>query len=158
MEEIDKLFLKKFGNKLRIRVSAIIIQNNKILLLKQKTNTAIGYLWLPPGGSLQFGESIEQAIAREVLEESNLKIQLSDFYTLTEYIKAPLHAVELFYICKIMDGNAQLGIDPELENEQILEEIAWLGIAEIEKIPADAKHQVLKQSEKLYNLISTQSA
>lgn len=56
----------------RIGVGCLVQKNNKILLGKRMGKHAKGY-YAPPGGHLEFGESVEDCAARELLEETGLK-------------------------------------------------------------------------------------
>ena len=57
-----------------IRVSAIIIEDSKIVLVAHKKNNDI--YWLPPGGGVLFGESLHKALKRELKEELNIKVDI----------------------------------------------------------------------------------
>lgn len=48
---------------------------DKILLIKRHTVPFMGY-WVMPGGRVELGETVEQAIAREVIEETGLDITI----------------------------------------------------------------------------------
>lgn len=57
-------------------VTAIIeFQNNKILLVKRGTVVFKGY-WALPGGRVDSGETIEQAVVREVKEETGFDVKI----------------------------------------------------------------------------------
>lgn len=59
----------------RITVKAIIFNQGRILLLKRKKTSRDGHgFWELPGGGLRFGESLEEALQREVLEETSLHV------------------------------------------------------------------------------------
>jgi 8-oxo-dGTP diphosphatase len=63
------------GNKASLRhtvVDAIIIDNDKILLIKRGPNVTSAGKWAIPGGFVDRDETCEQAIVREVKEETNL--------------------------------------------------------------------------------------
>lgn len=86
----------------RPSVYGIIIYENKILLLRNKSN---GKLWLP-GGGLNIGESNENCLKRETLEETGIDIIVKDFLLFREnfFYYEPLdeayHAFLFFYICE----------------------------------------------------------
>lgn len=53
---------------------ALVIQNDQVLLLKRKQSDSFGGLWEFPGGCLEHGETVHQALHREVREETGLHI------------------------------------------------------------------------------------
>ncbi len=57
---------------LNIRVAALIVHNNKVLLERGENSP----FYVLPGGRIKFGESAEEAIVREMDEELNLKIKV----------------------------------------------------------------------------------
>ena len=64
---------KKFGG--RTVVAIIEFLENKILLVKRKTVVFKGY-WALPGGRIDVAESAEEAVVREVKEETGLDIEI----------------------------------------------------------------------------------
>ncbi|MFQ5976154.1 MAG: NUDIX domain-containing protein [Candidatus Hydrothermarchaeales archaeon] len=58
-----------------VTVDAIIEKDGRILLIKRKNEPYRGR-WALPGGFIEYGESAEDAIKREALEETNLKLEL----------------------------------------------------------------------------------
>ena len=73
MLEDEQGLTKKFRGK----TAAVIIEfpNNKILLIKRGTVVFRGY-WALPGGKVDAGETVEEAIVREVREETGLKVEI----------------------------------------------------------------------------------
>ena len=57
--------VKHFGNRLRVRVNGILIENERILMVKHVGLGETGYLWAPPGGGIEFGTSAPQNLERE---------------------------------------------------------------------------------------------
>ena len=94
MQEIAQEVVDIFGNKLRVRVCGIFIQDDKILLVNHKGLTQTGNFWAPPGGGIHFGEPARESLAREFLEETGLKIKVGKFLFINEYISKPLHTIE----------------------------------------------------------------
>ena len=56
-----------------VAVGALILKNNKILLVKRKNHPDKGK-WSIPGGAVRVGESLKEAIAREVKEECGIDV------------------------------------------------------------------------------------
>ena len=59
----------------QIAVSAAIFRDGKVLLARRARSPAKGFYSLP-GGRVEFGESLHQALSREVDEETGLKIEI----------------------------------------------------------------------------------
>lgn len=144
MEEIKNEIIHSFGNKLRIRACGICIEDNKILLVKHHSLGKGGILWAPPGGGMVFGEKAEDALKREFVEETGLTISVEKFLCVNEYLTPPLHAIELFFIVKKIDGILQRGLDPELHKDrQIITEVEWIPFHQLKQLPPEAIHSIL---------------
>ena len=130
-----------FGGRLRVRVVGILQKDNKILLLKHEPLGPAKYLWLPPGGGVEFGQSLEETLKKEFLEETNLKIDVGNYLFTNEFIDKNHHAIELFFRVYLVSGELKLGSDPELITEdQILKEARFFNYQELNEIPENAIH------------------
>lgn len=111
-----------FAGRLRVRSCAIIVQDQKLLLVKQKAPTRPDPIWLPPGGGVQSGESAEEALKRELKEELNTETETGDLLFVHEFIEHPYHAIEFYFKAVITAGEPRLGTDPELDdaNQQLI--------------------------------------
>ena len=56
-----------------VGVGAVIVEGDKVLLVRRGREPLLGQ-WSLPGGAVELGESLEQAIVREVEEETGLAI------------------------------------------------------------------------------------
>lgn len=131
-----------YGNKVRIRVCGLAFQEDKLLMVNHQSLSK-GNLWAPPGGGIDFGETTEQSLEREFLEETGLQIAVRDFLFVCEFINGPLHAIELFFSAEIRGGKVQTGNDPETR-KQIIREVRFLSQYEIDIIPTDEKHGIFR--------------
>lgn len=65
------------------RASAVVVKDNQVLLMRRFVKGR-GEYWVFPGGGVEEGETIEQAMKREVLEELSLTVTeckpLFDFF------------------------------------------------------------------------------
>lgn len=142
MRELETEIVEKFGNRLRTRVNGVLIQDNKILLIKHRMASE-SYFWNVPGGGMKYGSSAAENLKREFMEETGLIIEVKDFLCIYEYLDKPLHAVELYFEVSQIGGKLKLGKDPELENDkQLITEIAYLDIENLSFIKKEEKHRL----------------
>lgn len=73
---------------------------------------------MPPGGGVELGESLEEALVRELNEESGLQIENKQLLWIHEFIEEPYHAIEFYFRCAVIGGDIKKGLDPELESDQ----------------------------------------
>lgn len=145
--------IQTFGNQLRVRVSGLLVQNDKILLVKHTSLGPNGYFWSPPGGGVNFSESAEESLKREFEEETGLKIDVKDFLLVNEFLQPPLHAIELFFLVDSEAKEAKKGSDPELSAEnQIIQDLAFLSLPEIKKLPLHTFHSLFNLVDEINDL------
>ncbi len=109
---------------------AIIRRDNQILLMGMR-NT--GKLCLPGGGS-EVGERLEEALHREVREETGLEIEIERFVGFKEdfFYYDPLdvafHGLMFFYLCRPL--TLQLAADDQIEDGEV-ERPRWMPIDQL---------------------------
>ena len=79
MRDID---IKSDDSNFKLRTSAIIIKDNKILLQKSKCRNGYGL----PGGHVELGELTSDAIIREVKEETRIDTKIENLFCVSELI------------------------------------------------------------------------
>jgi 8-oxo-dGTP diphosphatase len=88
-------------------VAAVIREERKVLITQRLDHVDLAGFWEFPGGKVKTGESLEDALEREIREELGIKIRVCDefFTTVHQY---PTNAVRLhFFNCTIVEGEAQ---------------------------------------------------
>jgi len=112
--------------------TAILNEEGKLFITKRgKESKNERGKWEFPGGSVEFGETFEQAIKREVKEEHGIEIEIIELLGICDHIipNEHQHWVSPTYICKIKKGIPQI-IEPDK-----CEDIGWFTIEEAEKLP-----------------------
>ena len=82
----------------RIAVSALIFDKQRILLTHRRD---IDW-WNLPGGGMELGETVEEAVKREVLEETGLEVEIEQLVGV--YSKPQKHEVVLTFLCRKVGG------------------------------------------------------
>ncbi|UCS95512.1 NUDIX hydrolase [Echinicola marina] len=142
MQNIEKDIHEKFGGRLRTRVNGVLIEGDKILMIKHRMGTNKSF-WNVPGGGMDYNSSAVENLQREYLEETGLEIEVLDFLTVSEFLQPPLHAIELFFEVKRKSGELIKGIDPEMDTErQVIESVEFMDINDINAIKNSEKHQL----------------
>jgi 8-oxo-dGTP diphosphatase len=97
-------------------VGALIFEGDSILLVERAGEPLKGY-WSLPGGLVETGELIEDAVRREVREETGLLVELLSRFDIFERImrdaegRAEYHYVLVDYICRVVGGVPCAGDD-----------------------------------------------
>ncbi|MCS7113956.1 MAG: NUDIX hydrolase [Nitrososphaerota archaeon] len=136
-----------------VGVGAIIVCNGKILLEKRRSDPGRGK-WSVPGGIVELGESPENAVVREVKEETGLEVDNPELVDVVNNIildedgKIQYHFVIVDYFVKLRGGELRAADDAE--------ELRWVNLEEAEKYNiTDTLRAFLKRNmEKLKTLNS----
>ena len=122
---------------LNIRVGAIIMQDRKILMVG---NERADYLY-SVGGRIQFGETAEEAIVREALEETGVKMEVDRLGFVHEnyfYGDAPskqgklVYEISLFFYMKVPRDFAPVSVSFTEDNSK--EYLRWVSLDENRKV------------------------
>ena len=96
----------------KLTVDGIIIKDNKILLIKRKYKPFKNY-WALPGGFLEYGEKTEEAVIREIFEETGLITKIRSLVGIYSDPKRDPrgHTVTIVYKLEIYGGNLRSNDD-----------------------------------------------
>jgi ADP-ribose pyrophosphatase YjhB (NUDIX family) len=107
---------RSYPNRPIVGVGAVILSDGKVVLVKRRHEPLAGQ-WSLPGGTLELGESLEAGVAREMLEETGLVvdvgpvIEVFDRILLDENRKVRYHFVLVDYLCRPLAGTLRSASD-----------------------------------------------
>jgi 8-oxo-dGTP diphosphatase len=100
-----------------IGVGAVVVHQSRVLLVRRGREPLKGH-WTLPGGLLEVGESIAEGVAREVLEETGLTVEIVELVELLDRIhreegRVRYHYVIADYLCRVTGGQLQAASDAD---------------------------------------------
>lgn len=119
----------------RIRAAVLLIENQRVLLIKHVEPDSGETWWVPPGGGLEdFDENVLACAAREVLEESGLSVQVGRLVYWREYREhaSMRHFLELFFLAESCSGKLTIkNIHGKGPDEDYIKDARWLSREEL---------------------------
>ena len=107
---------RKYPDRPIVGVGAIIFEEEEVLLVKRGREPALGQ-WSIPGGCVDLGETLEQALIREVCEETHLEVEVLALVKVLERIfrepddRVAYHYVLVDFLCGRRGGVLSAGSD-----------------------------------------------
>lgn len=118
-----------------VGVGAIVVREGRVLLVKRAQEPLKGQ-WSLPGGLVELGETLSEAIAREVREETGLTVTVEQLVEGVDRIyrdeqgRVQYHYCLFDYLCAARSGEAKAASDISEVAWASLEELPGYGIAE----------------------------
>lgn len=113
-------------------VAAILEKEDKILIAKKREGKPLAGLWEFPGGKIEEGETPEESLVRELMEEMNIKVRVNEYVGESIYDYGDGKVISLKgFTAEIIEGDIKL-TDHDEYKWVTLEEICNYRIA-----PAD---------------------
>jgi ADP-ribose pyrophosphatase YjhB (NUDIX family) len=114
-----------------VGVGAVIWRDEKVLLIRQDKYPDLPKdFWTLPGGAQKLGETVEEALHREIREETGLKVKIGPLIAVADAIfpdkkgKIRYHYTVLDFRCEWISGQASPGSDAI--------EVRWVTIGELD--------------------------
>lgn len=125
-----KIIEKMKERKPKLVVGVLVKNKNKYLLAKEKVEDG-KFWWLVPGGKVEFGESIEEAAKREILEETGIIAKKVEFLCFKEALfpKYNYHTVIFFFLVETKQTKLSKDTDGKVQESK------WFTKKEALKLP-----------------------
>lgn len=125
-------------------VRALVLDPEGRVLLLRRANTSSGSgAWCLPGGKVDYGQTVEQTVVREVLEETSLEVVAPSFFFYQDSLpEAPggMHCINFYFVCRAVG-------EPRLNDES--SEYAWVGEGDLPRF-----HIVFRNGEAIVRFFS----
>ena len=111
-----------------VGVGGVVIRDGRALLIK-RGSAPLKDQWSIPGGTLELGESIQEGVRRELLEETGIEVQVGELIEVFDRIfrdadgKIQYHFVIVDYLCEAISGEARAASD--------VTDVAWVNEADL---------------------------
>ena len=111
-----------------VGVGALVMEDDKVLLVKRQTEPGKG-LWSIPGGLVELGETIHEAVEREVKEETSLDIEIGELIGVFDSItyddagRLRFHYVLIDYLARPKGGS--------LKGNAEVADVRWVNVGEL---------------------------
>lgn len=111
-----------------VGVGAVVLDGERVLLIKRGHAPLKGQ-WNIPGGGVETGETLEQAVAREVLEETGLTVEVGPIVEVLDRIsrdadgRVEHHFVLIDFVCRPNGGVLRSASDAE--------DAAWVALPDL---------------------------
>jgi len=122
---------------IRTAARALIIHEGKLLAIKMKDKSGVFYIL--PGGGQRHGETLEESLRRECLEEIGAEVEVGDLLYVREYIGRnhefrrahhAFHQLETVFRCTL-DAPSLIGPGREQDRKQV--GVEWIPLAELKE-------------------------
>lgn len=133
---------------IRLGVKGAILQDNQILLVEYLDHTGLHYNL--PGGGIEPGESVQDALVREVKEETNCDVRVGRLLLVSEYRPqdhdaafGQLHKLTLFFLCQL-EGGSRPGMPEQPDTNQI--GLKWFPLDDLPQTLLPLFHELLVEA------------
>lgn len=110
-----------------VGVGGVVLRDGRVLLIRRGKEPLLGR-WVIPGGTVELGETLEEALVREMEEETGLRVEPLEVLTVFDRIeregdRVSFHYVIVDFLCRWVSGRAVAASDAQ--------EVAWASPEEI---------------------------
>ncbi|HEX6286037.1 MAG TPA: NUDIX hydrolase [Acidimicrobiia bacterium] len=110
-----------------VGVGAVVFDDEGRILLIERGREPQKGLWAVPGGKVEYGEEMREAVRREVAEETGLEIDVGDVVWVGEIIDAEFHLVLIDFEATVIGGQLQAADDAA--------DVRWVSLDDASELP-----------------------
>lgn len=132
--------------KIDVVILGVIEENKRYLLTKRIDDSSGKYdgLWQIPGGSLEFGESPEQTLKRELKEELGIDVRINKMIPkIFSAVRENWQGILVCFLCSRKDKDKPIVLNEEASK------YGWFGIKDLDKLRLlPFSKQIIQEADK----------
>lgn len=133
---------------IKVRVGGVLIHTidgePKVLLVRQNNRP----FWVLPGGTLEWGETLEECLIREIQEEVGIHSSINSLIDVSTWLhtddnhQVVKHVIDVFYSLNYLDGPIAWA-PPHPENINDIQWLSFEDLANLNLMPLKIKSHLL---------------
>jgi ADP-ribose pyrophosphatase YjhB (NUDIX family) len=127
--------MREYPERPIVGVGAVVLDGDRVLLVRRGHEPLKGE-WSLPGGAVEVGEALDAAVAREVLEETGVEVEVGPMIDVLDSIRvdpdgrARYHFVLIDYLCRPTGGTLCCATDAADARWAAVDDLARFALAE----------------------------
>ncbi|MBI3492451.1 MAG: NUDIX hydrolase [Acidobacteria bacterium] len=128
--------MRSYPDRPIVGVGAVLLDGDRVLLVR-RANEPLKGEWSLPGGAVELGEALEDAVVREILEETGLEAEVGPVVEVLDRVRrdadgrVEYHYVIVDYACTVRGGHAAAGSDAA--------DVRWVAVDDLERLGVSEK-------------------
>lgn len=123
----------------QVVVTGIVVKNDQGQILMLKKQPGVGPYagtYLTPGGGVNPGETLDEAVQRELFEETGVRVKNLQRFSFEDAVTANWKGDEIHFIMLAYTGDYISGdLKPTEGNDDLLAEVRWVSPEELKTLP-----------------------